>query len=110
MRHRLSSGFDRDVSTSRRVVIICSAGVKKFADYLHLTYHVSPPGHEKATMAGMKVRFRFKGQGGGKITVWWDRPRKYRNRYSHHKFGLGAVEIVHDLEAFNANALARVSV
>jgi hypothetical protein len=84
-------------------------GVRRLADYLHLVYHVSPPGDETAVMEGMKLRFRFKGEGGGTITVWWDRPRKHRNRYPHHKFGLGAVEIIHDLKAFDADTLARVS-
>src|SRR6266540_7562041 len=60
-------------------------------------------------MDGMKLRYRFKGRGGGKITVWWDHPQKYRNSYPYHQFGLGAVELVHDLKALDADALARVS-
>jgi hypothetical protein len=105
-----SSGSNHNFSMSRRVVLVCSViGVEKLADYMHIIYHVSPPGNEKATMKKMKLRFRFKGQGGGKITVGWDRPRKYRNSYPHHKFGLGAVEIVHDLNALDVGALPRVS-
>ena len=78
-------------------------------DYMDLVYHVSPPGDKRARMVGMKLRFRFEGKDGGKVKVWWNRPRKYRNRYPYHKFGLGAVEVVHGLKAFDADFLAQVS-
>ena len=104
------TGFDHEISMSRRVLFVCSVvGVRELADYMHLVYHVSPPGNENATMERMKLRIRFKGQGGGKITVGWNRPRKNRNSYPHHKFGLGIVECVHDLKALDVDALATVS-
>jgi len=89
-------------------IVSSVVGVRKSADYLHITYHVSPPGDEKTPMDGMKLRFQFKGRHGGKITVWWDRPWKYRNNYAHHKFGLGAVELVHDLKVLDPEALTKV--
>jgi len=83
--------------------------LRPVVDYIDLVYHVSPPGDEREKMAGMKLRLRFEGKAGGKVRVWWDRPRKYRNRYPYHKFGLGAVEVVHGLKAFDGNFLAQVS-
>ena len=78
-------------------------------DYIDLVYHVSPPGDERSTMAQMKLEFRFEGEGGGNVKIWWDRPRKHRNRHPYHKFGLGAVEVIHDLKAFDADLLAKVT-
>ena len=107
---KLSSGTDCVFSSNRRVVIVSSVvPLRPLVDYIDLVYHVSPPGDERAKMAGMKLRFRFEGKAGGKVKVWWDRPRKHRNRYPYHKFGLGAVEVIHGLKAFNVDFLAQVS-
>ncbi len=57
----------------------------------------------------MQLWFRFEGQDGGKITIWWDHPWRYRNSHLHHKFGLGAVEVIHNLKAFRTDMLARMS-
>ena len=91
------------------VVVSTMVHLRPLLDYIHLVYHVSPPGDEKARMAGMKLQFRFQGKEGGKLKVWWNRPRKYRNHYPYHKFGLGAVKVVHGLKAFDADFLAQVS-
>ena len=92
-----------------RIIGVCNVfSVRKVADYIHITYHVSPPGNEKAAMDEMKLQFRFKGKDSGKILVWWDRPQKYRNRYPHHMLGLGVTECVHDVKAFDRDALHRV--
>ncbi len=107
---KLSSGTDCVFSSNRRVVIVSSVvPLRPLVDYIDLVYHVSPPGDERAKMAGMKLRFRFEGKAGGKVKVWWDRPQKHRNCYPYHKFGLGAVEVIHGLKAFDADFLAQVS-
>jgi len=94
----------------RRVVVVSTmVPLGPLVDYIELVYHVSPPGDERARMAGMKLQFRFQGREGGRVKVWWNRPRKYRNRYPYHKFGLGAVEVTHGLKAFDAEFLAEVS-
>src|SRR6266568_9026702 len=108
---KLSSGTNCVFSSNRRIVIVSSVvPLRPLVDYIDLVYHVSPPGDKRAKMAGMKLRFRFEGKAGGKVKVWWDRPQKHRNRYPYHKFGLGAVEVIHGLKAFDADFLTQVSV
>jgi hypothetical protein len=107
----LAPGFGPDISVSRCGVVVGSVvGVRKLVDYLHIVYHISPPGDKEAMMDAMKLCFRIKGRGGGRITVWWHCPRKYRNDHPHRMFGLGAVEMVHNLEALDVEEVVRVSV
>jgi len=105
-----SSGSHHTVSMPcHNVVVSTMVHLGPLVDYIHLVYHVSPPGDKRARMAGMKLQFQFQGKEDRKLKVWWNCSWKYQNCYSYHKFGLGAVKVMHGIKAFDADFLAQVS-
>jgi len=95
---------------SHCVVIVRNAvSLRLLVNYmdLKLVYHVFPLGDWRAKMAEMKLQLRLEGKAREKVRVWWDHPRKHRNRYPYYKFGLGAAEVVHGLKVFDGNFLTQ---
>ena len=92
----------------RRTTVASSFLIRDAVDYVEVEYMVSPPGDRCAKMSQMKLKLRFEGKEDGNIRVWWNRPRRFRDEDSY-KFGLGAIEVKHDLDAYDPDVLSFVS-
>ena len=96
------------IFSHRRTTVASSFLIRDAVDYIEVEYMVSPPGDRHAKMSQMKLKLRFKGREDRNISVWWNRPRRFRDKDSY-KFGLGAIEVKHDLDAYDPDVLSFVS-
>ena len=93
----------------RRTTVANSFLIRDAVDYVEVEYMVSPSGDRRAKMSQMKLKLLFEGKEDGNIRVWWNRPRRFRDEDSY-KFGLGVMEVKHDLDAYDPDVLSFISV